>query len=180
MQMFHQRVLLCAEIVFLFSCGSYFCKLQVNLLYKRHVLSLQVCRPWFLCWRLQGRRTSRGSMCCCVKRSWLFIYHCSSMVWALTTAMNSSAWQRIPLITACGLLSLEEGQKPLLGQRDLSFHQVKFFCCFQKTQCYSHAMKPSFRCFIICFYHIILLLWLSSSYSSVGFLHPEACLITWI
>lgn len=88
------------------------------------VLYLQVSHPWFLCWHLPERRTSRGSTCCCVKRSWQFISPCSSMVWALTAAMNSSAWQLTPSTTVCGLLSLGEGQKSLLSQRGPRPHQV--------------------------------------------------------
>lgn len=129
-QMFHKWVLYCAETVFLFCCGSYFYKLHVNLLGKYNivcmcVLSLQVCRPWFLCWHLPERRTNQGSTCCCVKQSWRFILHCSSMAWALTAAMNFSAWQHIPSTTACGPPSLEEEPKLLLSQRGLRPHQVK-------------------------------------------------------
>lgn len=89
-----------------------------------HCLCLQVWRRWSLCWLLPERRTSRGSACFCAKLSWLFISHCSFMVWALIVAMNSSAWQHILSTTACGLLFLGEGPKSLLSQRGPSFHQV--------------------------------------------------------
>lgn len=93
------------------------------------VLLLQVCRPWFLWWPLPERRTSRGSTCCYAKRSWPFISRCSSMAWALTAAMNSSAWQHIPSTTVCGQPSLGEGPKSLLSQRDPRPHQVELLFC---------------------------------------------------